>query len=94
MITGQKLNSLTSITLIDSLMAGFSASTSGDAGGSGEDSILNPNAKAPKNTCVGDDSKAFTFNTGGESETYNINGACRKPDTTAVYQRLSWREIF
>ena len=94
MITGQKLNSLTSITLIDSLMAGFSASTSGDAGGSGEDSLLNPNAKAPKNTCVGDDSKAFTFNTGGESETYNINGACRKPDTTAVYQRLSWREIF
>ena len=94
MITGQKLNSLTSITLIDSLMAGFSASTSGDAGGSGEDSILNPNAKAPKNTCVGDDSKAFTFNTAGESETYNINGACRKPDTTAVYQRLSWREIF
>ena len=91
MITGQKLNSLTSITLIDSLMAGFSASTSGDAGGSGEDSILNPNAKAPKNTCVGDDSKAFTFNTAGESETYNINGACRKPDTTAVYQRLSWR---
>ncbi len=94
MITGQKLNSLTSITLIDSLMAGFSASTSGDAGGSGEDSILNPNAKAPKNTCVGDDSKAFTFNTDGESETYNINGACRKTDTTAAYQRLSWREIF
>ena len=93
MISGQKLNSLTSITLIDSLMAGFSTSTSGDAGGSGEDSILNPNAIIPENTCVGDDSKAFTFNTAGESETYNINGECRK-NKTAVYQRLSWREIF
>ena len=93
MLTGQKLNSLTSITLIDSLMAGFSASTSGDSGGSGEDTVLNPNAKIPKNTCVGDDSKAFTFNTVGESETYDIYGTCRD-DSKAAYQRLSWREIF
>ena len=93
MISGQKLKNLTSITLIDRAVEGYSASTSGDSGGSGEDMILNPNAKIPKNTCVGDGSKAFTFDTGGDSETYHIFGACRD-DSTAVYQRLSWREIF
>ena len=92
MISGQKLHNLTSITLIDRLVEGFSASTSGDSGGSGEDSILNPNAKIPKNTCVGEGSKAFTFDTEGQSETYNIFGACR--DDAPGYKRLSWREIF
>ena len=92
MISGQKLHNLTSITLIDRLVEGFSASTSGDSGGSGEDSILNPNAKIPKNTCVGEGSKAFTFDTAGQSETYNIFGACR--DDAPGYKRLSWREIF
>ena len=93
MISGQKLKNLTSVTLIDRAVEGYSASTSGDSGGSGEDMILNPNAKIPKNTCVGDGSKAFTIDTGGDSETYHIFGACRD-DSTAVYQRLSWREIF
>ena len=93
MISGQKLKNLTSVTLIDRLVEGYSASTSGDSGGSGEDTVLNPNAKIPENTCVGDGSKAFTFDTAGQSETYHIYGACRKNDA-AVYQRLSWREIF
>ena len=92
MISGQKLHNLTSITMIDRLVEGFSASTSGDSGGSGEDAILNPNAKIPKNTCVGEGSKAFTFDTAGQSETYNIFGACR--DDAPGYKRLSWREIF
>ena len=93
MISGQKLKNLTSVTLIDRAVEGYSASTSGDSGGSGEDMVLNPNPKIPKNTCVGDGSKAFTFDTGGNSETFHIYGACRD-DSTAVYQRLSWREIF
>ena len=54
--------------------------------------IDNPNAKIPKNTCVGEGSKAFTFDTEGQSETYNIFGSCR--DDAPGYQRLSWREIF
>ena len=92
LFSGQKLGSLTSITLIDRLVEGYSHSTSGDAGGSGEDAILNPNPVIPRNTCVGDDSKAFTFNTDGQSETYHIHGACRTQNV--AYKRISWREIF
>ena len=93
LISGQQFTNLTSITVIDRLVEGFSVSTNGDSGGSGEDPVLNPHAKIPKNTCVGDGSKVFSFDTGGTSVTYDIHGACR-PEDRMAYTRLSWREIF
>ena len=88
---GQKENTLTSITYVDTATAGSSVTTNGDSGGSGEDPVLNPNSSPMKNYCVGRGSKVFTFNTDGQSSTFDVNGVCT---TDVTVKRLSWREIF
>ena len=88
---GQKENTLTSLTYVDTITAGSSVTTNGDSGGTGEDPVLNSNSKPMKNFCVGKGSKVFTFNTEGQSSTFDVTGVCT---TDVTVKRLSWREIF
>ena len=88
---GQEENTLTSLTYVDTATAGSSVTTNGDSGGSGEDPVLNSNSSPMKNYCVGQGSKVFTFNTEGQSSTFDVTGVCT---TDVTVKRLSWREIF
>lgn len=89
--SGQLQNTLTSLTLINTAVAGSSVTVNGDSGGSGEDPNLQLNPEIPKNYCVGKNSKIFTFDTQGNSSTFDVNGACV---SNPGMKRLSWREIF
>ena len=92
LISGQRQNSLTSLTFIDTMVAGSAVTKNGDSGGSGDDPSLTNTPQTPKNDCVGRNSKVFGWNTNGQSETFDVNGVCS--DNSSAVKRLSWREIF